>query len=247
MTTDVDARGDDPLAGALVLVVEDDPVLAPTMELLLRHDGFRTDRVGDGRQAVQAWRTSMPDAIVLDLGLPGMDGTEVLRVIREHDDVPVLILTARAEEVDEVEGLALGADDFLVKPVTARKLVARVRALLRRRRGRGMGSGDDDVLRVGRLHVDTYKVEARWDGQVVPFTPSEWGVVAHLARTPGRAVTRMELLDEALTEGDATERAVDVHVAHVRRKLREAGAEGDVVETVRGVGYRLAQATGRAR
>ena len=233
-------RDGDPLAGSLVLVVEDDAVLAPTLELLLRHDGFRTDRVGDGQQAVQAWRTLQPDAIVLDLGLPGMDGTEVLRKIREHDDVPVLVLTARAEEIDEVAGLELGADDYLVKPVSAQKLLARVRALLRRRVGRHAAS-DEDLVRVGRLHVDGYKVEARWDGRPLPFTPSEWGVVAHLARTPGRAVSRLELLDEALAEGEATERTVDVHVAHVRRKLREAGATGDVVETVRGVGYRLTE------
>lgn len=222
--------------GALVLVVEDDGALASTLELVLRHDGFRTERASDGDRALALWRAADPDLVLLDLGLPGMDGTEVLRVIREDATVPVVILTARAEEADELGGLGLGADDYLVKPVSARRLLAHVHAVLRRATP-GVPP-DAEVLRVGLVHVDLYRAQARVSGTPVPLTPSEFRLLAHMARTPERACTRRELYEAALPEGDGLERSVDVHVTHLRRKLDEAGAHG-VVETVRGTGYRL--------
>lgn len=224
--------------GGLVLVVEDDDALAGTLEMILRADGYRTERAADGRRALQLWRAAAPDALLLDLGLPGMDGSEVLRTVREAGATPVVILTARAEEADELAGLGLGADDYLVKPVSGRKLLAHLAAVLRRARPDPAASAE--VLRVGRLDVDLYRVEARIDDAALPLTPTEFRLLAHLAATPGRAVERAELLDAALPEGEAYDRAVDVHVANLRRKLRHAGAP-EAIATVRGVGYRLAE------
>jgi len=225
-----------PTVGALALIVEDDEPLARTLEMILRAAGFRTERAGDGSRALQLWRAAAPDVILLDLGLPGMDGSEVLRTVREDGDTPVVILTARAEEADELQGLGLGADDFLVKPVSGKRLLAHLRAVLRR--ARPDPSARAEVLRHGAIEVDLYRVEARYGGEVLPLTPSEFRILAHLTEAPGRAVSRNELYDSALPEGEAFDRAVDVHVANLRRKLRNAGT-GDLIETVRGVGYRL--------
>lgn len=228
------------LHGALILIVEDERILAQTMELYLRNDGYRTERAHDGEEGLRLWRAAAPDLVVLDLGLPKIDGVEVLKTIRQDSQVPIVILTARDEEIDELLGLGLGADDYLVKPVSGRKLIAHVQAVLRRSRlERDLAS---DVIRLGLLTVDAYRVEALYDGVALDLTPTEFRLLRHLAVTPGRAVSRDELYDVALPEGDALERAVDIHVTNLRRKLREAGS-GEVIETVRGVGYRLARTT----
>lgn len=223
--------------GPLVLVVEDEPVLAQTIEVYLRSDGCRTECAGDGARALALFRAAQPDLILLDLGLPIVDGVEVLREVRRSSHVPVIILTARAEEIDELLGLGLGADGFLVKPVSARRLMAHVKAVLRRSKA-SSPQVEDDTFRLGRLVVDTYRMQARVGDVGVELTPSEFRLLLHLARTPGRAVSRAELVEAALPEGDALERAVDIHVTNLRRKLREAGADG-MVDTVRGVGYTL--------
>lgn len=212
-------------------------MLAATLELYLRNEGFRTERASAGERAVALARQAEPDVVVLDLGLPDLDGTEVLRRIRTVSAVPVVILTARSDEIDELLGLGLGADDYLVKPVSARRLLARVHALLRRSTPSGDGRSRS-VTRVGALEVDAYRVQARVSGRRLSLTPSEFRVLHHLARTPGRAVTRAELCEMALPEGDALERAVDLHVTHLRRKLAAAGEAPSIV-TVRGVGYAL--------
>lgn len=222
--------------GALVLVVEDEATLAQTIELYLRHEGYRTERAGDGEEALRLYRATSPDAVILDLGLPKLDGLEVLRRIRADGDVPVLILTARAEEVEELLGLGMGADDYLVKPVTARRLIARARVALRRRRGPVDGTG---VLRVAALEVDEGRFEVRVHGTPVALTASEFKLVQHLARTPGRVIERFELYEAAIPEGDGLERAVDIHIVNVRRKLAAAGASPELIRTVRGRGYLL--------
>lgn len=220
----------------LVLVVEDELTLSQTIELYLRNEGYRTERALDGRRALELFHAARPDLVLLDLGLPGIDGTEVLRSIRAESDVPVVILTARSEEIDELLSLGLGADDYLVKPVSARKLMARVKVVLRR--ASLGGSNGAKVLRVGPLEVDAYQVQARVNGRALELTPTEFKLLQHLARTPSRAVTRSELYEAALPEGDALERAVDIHVTNLRRKLREAGAPG-LIATVRSIGYAL--------
>lgn len=221
--------------GALVLIIEDDGVLADTLALILRGAGFRTERASDGRAALSVWRASKPDLVLLDLGLPELDGREVLKMIRGSSNVPVVILTARAEESDELDGLGLGADGYLVKPVTREKLLAHLEAILRRVKAKDV---DGELIRVGDVEIDFYRVEARVGTQRIPLTPTEFQLLAHVARTPGRAIDRNELYEVALPDRDAYDRAVDVHVANLRRKLREA-TESVSIETVRGVGYRL--------
>jgi two-component system, OmpR family, response regulator AdeR len=221
----------------LVLIVEDEATLAQTIELYLRHEGYRTERAADGQRGIELFRAARPDLVLLDLGLPRVDGLEVLRTIRAASDVPVVILTAREEEVDELLGLGMGADDYLVKPVSARKLLARVKVALRR--ARPLAAPTPEVLRVGPLEVDAYRVEVRCAGRPLDLTPSEFKLVQHMARTPGRVIERAELVEAALPEGDALERAVDIHVVNLRRKLRAAGARDDLIRTVRGHGYVL--------
>jgi two-component system response regulator AdeR len=223
--------------GQLVLVVEDEVTLAETIELYLRHEGFRTERAADGERALELFRAAGPDLVLLDLGLPKIDGMEVLRRIRAASDVPVVILTARAEEVDELLGLGMGADDYLVKPVSARKLLARVKVALRRSAPTA-GEGPE-VLRVGALEVDAYRFEVRVAGTPLELTPSEFKLVQHMARTPGRVIERAELYEAAIPDGDALERAVDIHVVNLRRKLRAAGGDERLIRTVRGRGYVL--------
>lgn len=221
----------------LVLVVEDELTLAQTIELYLRNDGYRTERALNGRRALELFRATRPDLVLLDLGLPEIDGVEVLRLIRAESDVPVVILTARSEEVEELLSLGFGADDYLVKPVSARKLMARVKVILRRAQS-GTGQPDAELLRIGPLEVDMYRMQARVNGQALDLTPGEFKLLHHLARTPGRAVSRSELYEAALPEGNALERAVDIHVTNLRRKLRDKGVD-NMITTLRGVGYAL--------
>lgn len=225
--------------GALVLIIEDDAILGDTLALILRGAGFRTERARDGKAALSLWRAAEPDVVLLDLGLPELDGREVLKTIRASSNVPVVILTARAEESDELDGLGLGADGYLVKPVTRERLLAHLEAILRRAKSMGV---DVALLRAGDVEVDLYGMEARVGGQRLPLTPTEFQLLAHVARTPGRAVDRNELYEAALPDRDAYDRAVDVHIANLRRKLREA-TSSVAIETVRGVGYRLTVGT----
>jgi two-component system, OmpR family, response regulator AdeR len=221
----------------LVLIVEDEATLAETIELYLRHDGYRTERASDGARALALFRAAHPDLVLLDLGLPTIDGLEVLRRIRATSTVPVVILTARAEEVDELLGLGMGADDYLTKPVSARKLLARVAVALRRAATRD--DPQSAPIRIGDLEVDAYRALVRYRGHPLDLTPSEYAILHHMARTPGRVIDRAELYEAAIPDGDALERAVDVHVVALRRKLRTAGADPDPIRTVRGRGYQL--------
>ncbi len=221
---------------ALILVVEDERELAETLELYLRSHHYRTERAHDGEGALALFRAAKPDLVLLDVMLPKKDGLEVLRAIRAAGRTPVIMLTARAEEVDKLVGLGLGADDYVVKPYSLREVEARVQAVLRR----SADAPEARPLRVGALELDPYSVRARVNGHLLPLTPTEFGLLHHLAKTPGRAVTRGELLGAAMRESDALESAVNVHLKNVRAKLREAGA-ADLLETVRGVGYRLAE------
>lgn len=225
-----------------VLVVEDDRDIAEMVELYLKADGHRTEWARDGRRALELWRAASPDLVLLDVGLPEVDGLEVLRRIRADPaghQVPVLMLTARAEEIDELLGLNLGADDYITKPFNPRTLLARVKAALRR--AQPAPNQVDAPVRIGDLVVDSYRVRVTVGGKAAQLTPTEFRILEHLARTPGRAVSRAELAEEALPEGDALERAVDAHVKNLRHKLDECGG-GEFVETVRGIGYRLVDA-----
>jgi two-component system, OmpR family, response regulator AdeR len=222
-------------AMARVLIVEDDHDIADTLELYLRNDGHRVERAHDGRRAIDLFHAARPDVVLLDLGLPHVDGLEVLRVIRARGGTPVIVVTARREEVDELLGLGLGADDYVTKPFNPRTLLARVRAVLRRSAGDTLGTS---VLHVGRLTVDLDRVEATVDDEPLSVTPTEFKLLAALAATPGRALRREDLIERAMPESAALERTVDGHLKNLRRKLADSGAEA-LLETVRGVGYRL--------
>lgn len=216
-----------------ILIVEDEGRLTSVLEAYLRREGFRTESAKDGVQALALWRAARPDLILLDLMLPLLDGLEVARRVRAASDVPIIMLTARDEEVDKLVGLGLGADDYVVKPYSPREVVARVKAVLRRARAQ-VAAGS--VLRVGGLEVDTVRFLVHCEGEEVSVTPSEMRLLAALAADPGVVRGRAELLAAAGDNELSDERTVDAHIKNLRRKLRGCGAQ---IETVRGVGYRL--------
>ena len=215
----------------LVLVVEDEPAIADLIRTYLTREGFHAHVVGDGVAALAAIGRDRPAVVVLDVGLPGIDGTEVCRRMRAAGDwTPVLFVTARDDEVDRVVGLELGADDYVTKPFSPRELVARVKAVLRR----GAGSGAGGRISVGTLVLDPETRRASASGAPIELTTTEFDLLAHLMRRPGKVFAREELLAEVwgYPAGTPT-RTVDVHVAQVRGKI---GASARV-RTVRGVGY----------
>jgi DNA-binding response OmpR family regulator len=205
------------------------------LETYLRHEGYRTERAADGRRALELWRAARPNLILLDLMLPGLDGFEVARRIRAESGVPIIMLTARDEEVDKLVGLGLGADDYVTKPYSPREVVARVQAVLRRATGAVRAP---EVYRVGQLEVDLEAYLARCAGEVLALTPVEVRLLAALARDAGAVKGRRELLTTAGADEFADERSVDSHVKNLRQKM---GACAGMLETVRGVGYRLVE------
>lgn len=225
---------------SIALVVEDDPDLARLIGDYLTRDGHTVIVTSDGLAAVGLARSELPDVIVLDLGLPGLDGVEVCRQVRTFTDCYILMLTARADEVDKLIGLSVGADDYLTKPFSPRELVARVRVLLRRPRSGTAGGGPSEISKVGALCVDHSGREVHLDGTLVELTRTEFEVLAALARSPQLVFTRRQLIDVVWgPEWVGDEHLVDVHVAHVRRKLGDDPAQGRFIRTVRGVGYRI--------
>jgi len=216
----------------LVLVVEDEPAIAELQRMYLGREGFGVHVERDGVAGLAAARRLKPVAIVLDVGLPGMDGTEVCRALREDGDwVPVLFVTARDDEVDRVLGLELGADDYVTKPFSPRELVSRVRAVLRRTQGQVA----QPPLVLGHVRLDLETRQVTVDGADVLLTVTEFDLLAALMRKPGRVLSREQLLSEVWGyEAAAGTRTVDVHVGQVRAKL---GTAGDLIRTVRGVGY----------
>jgi two-component system alkaline phosphatase synthesis response regulator PhoP len=222
------------------LVVEDDMQIARTLRDYLEVAGFEVSTVGDGSAAVASARGDKPDLIVLDLGLPGMDGLDVARELRRTSTVPIVMLTARGEEADRIVGLELGADDYLVKPFSPKELVARVRAVLRRANGAVAGA---EVLRAADVEIDLPKMRARIHGQPVDLTPTEFELLTTLAREPGRVFTRGQLLDALRgVTLDTYERAIDAHVKNLRKKIEPEPGRPRYVLTVHGVGYRFADA-----
>ena len=225
---------------ATILVVDDEPQIAHLLRDHLEHAGFTVLTAGDGRAALRLAAVERPDLVVLDLGLPGLDGLDVARTLRRDNLVPIIMLTARGEESDKLVGLELGADDYLTKPFSPKELVARIRAVLRRSEATAAGP---DVILVGpEIELDLPRMEVRVAGRRVELTGTEFQIVAAMARQPGRVFTRAQLLDAVHGVAfESYERAIDAHVKNIRRKLEPDPRAPRYLTTVYGVGYRLAE------
>jgi len=223
-----------------ILVVDDEPKIVELARDYLEHAGFSVRIASDGPMALRGIGIHRPDLVVLDLGLPGLDGLDVTRAIRRDSNLPVIMLTARDDEIDKLLGLELGADDYLTKPFSPRELVARVRAVLRRADATQASSADDRI-RVGDLLLDVPRMRTELDGRSIDLTPTEFALLAALARQPGRIFTRSQLLDAVHGVAfESYERAIDTHIKNLRRKLEPDPRRPELLLTVYGVGYRLA-------
>jgi two-component system response regulator RegX3 len=236
---------------AHVLIVEDEESLAEPLAFLLRKEGFAVTAAADGASGLDAFRTAPTtstgavDIVLLDLMLPGMSGTEVCRQLRTESSVPVIMVTARDSEIDKVVGLELGADDYVTKPYSARELIARIRAVLRRGRdaqdGRDAVAGEDTVLRGGRVTMDVERHTVSVDGEDLPMPLKEFDLLEYLLRNRGRVLTRAQLIDRVWGSdyvGDT--KTLDVHVKRLRSKVEEDPSHPVQLVTVRGLGYKFA-------
>jgi DNA-binding response OmpR family regulator len=219
----------------LILIVEDDADSASVLEAYLLRDGFTVMLAEDGRQGLDLFQRERPDLVLLDMMLPRLGGTEVLAQIRRAGDTPVIMVTAIGDEPEKLGALRYGADDYVVKPYNPKEVVARVHAVLRRCH---QAPRDDRWLRHGALTVDLESFSATVEARVLELTPTEFGLLATLMRTPHKAFTREELLERCLPESEALARVVDTHLHNLRRKLEAAGIPG-VPVTVRAIGYRF--------
>ena len=225
---------------ATILVVDDEPRIVQLVRDYLEHGGFTVLVASDGASALRTARTGRPDLVVLDLGLPRLDGLDVARALRRDGEVPIIMLTARTEESDKLVGLELGADDYLTKPFSPKELVARVRAVLRRAEGL---HSPTDVIRVrSDVELDTRRMDARFGGRHIDLTKTEFQLLATMARQPGRVFTRAQLLDAVRGVAfESYERAIDAHIKNIRKKVEPDARKPRYVLTVFGVGYRFAE------
>jgi two-component system alkaline phosphatase synthesis response regulator PhoP len=225
-----------------ILIVDDEPPLVQLLTGYLRREGYEVLTAGDGLTALELARTVRPDVIALDIMLPGLDGVEVCRRLRQFSDAYVLMLTARAEEVDRIVGLSVGADDYVTKPFSPREVVARVKALLRRPREEfAQDNGLPPPQTLGDLVIDRARFEVTRRGESIALTPREFQLLAVLAEYPGRVLTRQELLDRVWGDRAYDEHVIEVYVGNLRRKLDDDPSQPRYLQTVRGVGYRIAR------
>jgi two-component system, OmpR family, alkaline phosphatase synthesis response regulator PhoP len=231
----------------LILVVDDEPKIVRLARDYLEQSSFRVLPVYDGPSALAAARQEKPDLIVLDLNLPGMDGIDVARALRRESSVPIIMLTARAEEMDRLIGLEVGADDYIVKPFSPRELVARVRAVLRRTQGEVQTSG---LIRTGALEIDLngHRVirqnqnQGQNQDEVIKLTRIEFMLLATLAQHPGQTFSRAQLIQRLHGADDSGfDRSIDAHIKNLRRKLEDDPADPRYIQTVYGIGYKFAE------
>ncbi len=225
-----------------VLIIEDDPDTRRLVGLYLSRDGHKVLTASNGLEGLALARKAKPDLIVLDLMLPGMNGMDICRNLREDSTVPILMLTARAEEKDRLDGLDLGADDYVLKPFSPRELAARVRAVMRRTAREAPETGPEEIS-YGDVTVSLKQYAARVGGAAVSLTPTEFRILALFMREPGRTFTREQIIDGALGyDFDGFDRTVDAHVANLRRKLNLEPGAREYIHTAYGVGYRFGDA-----
>jgi DNA-binding response OmpR family regulator len=228
---------------ANIMIVEDEPAVARGVQVALEREGYTVSVVPTGEEAVARFSELAPELVVLDVRLPGMDGFEVCRQLRRETHAPILFLTARADEVDKVVGLEIGADDYLVKPFSVRELVSRIKALLRRAYGELADTQTGRILRRGELVIDLERRRVTRNGERIGLTTTEFDLLRHLAARPGRVYTRGQLL-ELVRDYDALEqdeRTINVHVSHIREKIEPDPTQPRYILTVRGVGYAFSE------
>jgi len=226
------------MAGKRVLVVDDDIKTVELVKLYLERDGYRVLTAYDGVEALRLAREGHPDLIVLDLMLPGIDGLQVCRTLRQESDVPIIMLTAKTTDQDKLTGLGLGADDYVTKPFSPRELAARVRAVLRRL----PGERGPDRIQHGELTVDFTKYEAFLAGRPLNLTTVEFKLLGVLAKEPGRVFSRAQLIEKALGyDFEGFDRTIDVHILNLRRKLEADPSHPRYIKTVYGAGYKLSE------
>jgi len=222
----------------LILVVDDEPKVTRLARDYLEKNGFRVLTAADGQSALTTARREKPDLVILDLMLPQIDGREVCRILRRESDIPIIMLTALSEEIDQVTGLEIGADDYITKPFSVRMLVARVRALLRRTQG---DVRSPDIIRLDELEIDAVKYAVNFNGKPIKLTPNEFKLLHLLASRPGQIMTREQLLEDLHGIASSTDRSVDSHIKNLRKKLETASGK-PMIETVYGIGYRFMEA-----
>jgi two-component system response regulator BaeR len=220
-------------ASARILIVEDEPKLATLLADYLAAAHYKTQIIADGRNVVPAVKAAVPDLILLDLMLPGRDGLDICRELRTFTDTPIVMVTARVEEIDRLLGLELGADDYICKPYSPREVVARIKAILRRTQ-RG------SQAEASPLTIDEAQFRALLNGQPLDLTPVEFRLLKTLSAAPGRVFSRQQLLDSLYADHRVvTDRTVDSHVKNLRRKLQQASPDHELIESIYGVGYRF--------
>jgi DNA-binding response OmpR family regulator len=228
-----------PAVSGPVLIVEDDKNIASLVAVYLEKEGFKAIQAYDGQQALESARLHNPAFIILDLMLPKIDGLEVCKELRRSSDVPILMLTARGDEIDRILGLSLGADDYMVKPFSPRELVARVKAILRRAKSNLSTQSGSFTYKDLQLEIEKHRVSLK--GQTVPLTASEFKLLNVLIAAPGRVYLREELLSCLYPDGEAVvDRVIDVHISNLRQKIEEDPSRPRYILTVRGIGYKFA-------
>lgn len=225
-----------------ILIIEDEPDLVKVLRSYLEQSGYTVLTAYRGDSGLSTWEHKRPDLVILDLNLPGLDGLDVAREIRRKSETPILMLTARVEETDQLIGLELGADDYITKPFSPRIVVARVRALLRRA---GSGPVAPQVLRAADLEIDLDAHTVQRAGERIDLTPTEFNLLAAMAGQPGRAFTRLQLLEAGQgTAYEGYERTIDAHVKNLRAKIEPNSKKPRYIETVFGIGYRFNKEAG---
>ncbi|HLN59965.1 MAG TPA: response regulator transcription factor [Symbiobacteriaceae bacterium] len=228
------------MSGERILIADDDERLRQVVDEYLRAEGYTTLLAADGNEALRLWQEKRPDLLVLDWMMPGQSGLEVARQIRQHDQTPVVMLTARTEETDKLLGLELGADDYLTKPFSLRELLARIRAVLRR--SKPEAAQPSEVINLGEITINLAAHAVHAAGQEVSLTATEFKLLAVLARSPNRVFSRLQLMEAAVGDYyEGYERTIDSHISHLRRKL---GVAEGLIQTVKGTGYKLVQPKG---